>query len=535
MHRIAADYPDFGFDGNVGYSTPEHRAAIIEHGPSPLHRRSFASIAYSASSRLARIASRTTRTPRAGARTRPRGRRRRGAGRRRRSAARGGGARRSRARVARRRRAARSFARLRGPTAIAGRLGPERRARPGGPSPPRTPAASPSTRDQVELAADAAGRARCARRSDQPVSLQPLGDHRPRPRGRGCWRATVIARTLGRTARPWRAERAESCRLLTPCASNGGASLSRLGTLRAPPARRRRLRSRPCSPPPAPSRCSASRPARSGSRSTCARACRRSRSSGCRTRRCASRASGCGRRSSTPGSSSRSGGSPPTSPRPTCARLGPGSTSRSPPRCSPRPGSCRAKVLDDVALAGELALDGSLRPVAGALAMAEARCRAGLRAIVVAVGDGAEAALVATGGVVADRSARAARRRSAGTAEPAPGSAAGPVERQRRGVARPRRPARSARAAARARGRSSRRPQPADHRAAGGRQVDGGTAAALDPAAARSRRGDRGRPGRERLRPAGRGGARRAATVSRPASHDLDRGADRGRQPAASR
>ena len=48
MHRDRRRaYPDFGFDGNVGYSTPEHRAAIIEHGPSPLHRRSFASIAYS--------------------------------------------------------------------------------------------------------------------------------------------------------------------------------------------------------------------------------------------------------------------------------------------------------------------------------------------------------------------------------------------------------------------------------------------------------------------------------------------------------
>ena len=47
MHRVAAAYPDFGFDGNVGYSTPDHRAAIVEHGPSPLHRRSFASIAYS--------------------------------------------------------------------------------------------------------------------------------------------------------------------------------------------------------------------------------------------------------------------------------------------------------------------------------------------------------------------------------------------------------------------------------------------------------------------------------------------------------
>jgi ribonuclease HII len=47
MHRIAAEYPAYEWEGNVGYSTPEHRAAIIEHGPSPLHRRSFASIAYS--------------------------------------------------------------------------------------------------------------------------------------------------------------------------------------------------------------------------------------------------------------------------------------------------------------------------------------------------------------------------------------------------------------------------------------------------------------------------------------------------------
>jgi ribonuclease HII len=47
MCGVAGSYPEFGFDGNVGYSTPEHRAAIIEHGPSDLHRRSFASIAYS--------------------------------------------------------------------------------------------------------------------------------------------------------------------------------------------------------------------------------------------------------------------------------------------------------------------------------------------------------------------------------------------------------------------------------------------------------------------------------------------------------
>ena len=47
MCSVDSAYPQFGFAGNVGYSTPEHRAAIIEHGPSALHRRSFQSIAYS--------------------------------------------------------------------------------------------------------------------------------------------------------------------------------------------------------------------------------------------------------------------------------------------------------------------------------------------------------------------------------------------------------------------------------------------------------------------------------------------------------
>jgi ribonuclease HII len=47
MHRVAALYPDWNFDGNVGYSTPEHREAIMRHGICPLHRRSFASVAYS--------------------------------------------------------------------------------------------------------------------------------------------------------------------------------------------------------------------------------------------------------------------------------------------------------------------------------------------------------------------------------------------------------------------------------------------------------------------------------------------------------
>ena len=47
MRRAAHRYPEWDFSGNVGYSTPEHRDAIREHGISALHRRSFNSIAYS--------------------------------------------------------------------------------------------------------------------------------------------------------------------------------------------------------------------------------------------------------------------------------------------------------------------------------------------------------------------------------------------------------------------------------------------------------------------------------------------------------
>ena len=46
MRRMAALHPNWDFHTNVGYSTPEHRAAIRAHGVSPLHRMSFASIAY---------------------------------------------------------------------------------------------------------------------------------------------------------------------------------------------------------------------------------------------------------------------------------------------------------------------------------------------------------------------------------------------------------------------------------------------------------------------------------------------------------
>ncbi len=46
MHGAHERHPGWDFATNVGYSTPEHRAAIAENGISPLHRRSFASIAY---------------------------------------------------------------------------------------------------------------------------------------------------------------------------------------------------------------------------------------------------------------------------------------------------------------------------------------------------------------------------------------------------------------------------------------------------------------------------------------------------------
>ena len=46
MQRVAERHPGWGFDEHVGYSTPEHRAAIERIGISPLHRRSFQSVAY---------------------------------------------------------------------------------------------------------------------------------------------------------------------------------------------------------------------------------------------------------------------------------------------------------------------------------------------------------------------------------------------------------------------------------------------------------------------------------------------------------
>jgi ribonuclease HII len=46
MHRADQRHPGWEFKAHVGYSTPEHRAAIRRLGVSPLHRLSFQSMAY---------------------------------------------------------------------------------------------------------------------------------------------------------------------------------------------------------------------------------------------------------------------------------------------------------------------------------------------------------------------------------------------------------------------------------------------------------------------------------------------------------
>ncbi len=46
MIALHERYPHYGFERHVGYSCPEHRQAIAEHGVSVLHRLSFASVAY---------------------------------------------------------------------------------------------------------------------------------------------------------------------------------------------------------------------------------------------------------------------------------------------------------------------------------------------------------------------------------------------------------------------------------------------------------------------------------------------------------
>jgi ribonuclease HII len=46
MRHADAQHPGWSFAEHVGYSTPEHREAILRNGVSPLHRLSFQSLAY---------------------------------------------------------------------------------------------------------------------------------------------------------------------------------------------------------------------------------------------------------------------------------------------------------------------------------------------------------------------------------------------------------------------------------------------------------------------------------------------------------
>ncbi|MFM6949974.1 MAG: ribonuclease HII [Novosphingobium sp.] len=45
MREHALAHPHYGWERNMGYGTAEHLTALRQHGPSPLHRRSFAPVA----------------------------------------------------------------------------------------------------------------------------------------------------------------------------------------------------------------------------------------------------------------------------------------------------------------------------------------------------------------------------------------------------------------------------------------------------------------------------------------------------------
>ena len=44
MVELHGRFPAYGFDVHKGYSTPEHSAAMIEHGPCPEHRHSYVNV-----------------------------------------------------------------------------------------------------------------------------------------------------------------------------------------------------------------------------------------------------------------------------------------------------------------------------------------------------------------------------------------------------------------------------------------------------------------------------------------------------------
>lgn len=48
MTELDRDHPQYGFAGHKGYSTAAHTAALATHGPSPVHRMSYANVAAAA-------------------------------------------------------------------------------------------------------------------------------------------------------------------------------------------------------------------------------------------------------------------------------------------------------------------------------------------------------------------------------------------------------------------------------------------------------------------------------------------------------
>jgi len=44
MLTLHEQFPEYGFVSNKGYPTKQHREALIEHGPTKVHRRSFAPV-----------------------------------------------------------------------------------------------------------------------------------------------------------------------------------------------------------------------------------------------------------------------------------------------------------------------------------------------------------------------------------------------------------------------------------------------------------------------------------------------------------
>ena len=41
MAQYAKEYPEFGFETNAGYGTKKHKEALVTHGVTPIHRKTF--------------------------------------------------------------------------------------------------------------------------------------------------------------------------------------------------------------------------------------------------------------------------------------------------------------------------------------------------------------------------------------------------------------------------------------------------------------------------------------------------------------